>query len=281
MTYRSYDFLAVEQVGRVVIATVNNPPFNLVTAALMEALIGLSEELTSDPEALVFVLKSANPDFFLAHFDIERILELPSDGAAKRPQAGESAYHAMCERFRSMNKITIAQIEGRVGGVGSELVMNFDMRFGVIGKTLVNQMEVPLGILPGGTGTQRMQHLMGRARTLEVILGGRDLDAETAERWGYLNRALAPGEIETYVAMLAQRIASFPINAVRYAKAAVDAARLGEQEGLLEEVLLFRQLLRTQEARENMTRFLKIGGQTMAGELEIDRINAELNRAVR
>ncbi|ATE64378.1 enoyl-CoA hydratase/isomerase family protein [Rhizorhabdus dicambivorans] len=278
MTYSDYKFIVLEKVGRVMTATVNSPPFNLVTGALMAELIALSVELEKDPDTLVFVLKSANPQFFLAHFDIERILDLPIEAAAERPRSGDSAYHAMCERFRSMDKITIAQVEGRVGGVGSELIMNFDMRFGVVGKTMINQMEVPLGILPGGTGTQQMPQLMGRARALEIILSGSDLDAETAERWGYLNRAFAPDAIGTQVAMLADRIASFPPDAVRLAKAAVDAAELGKKEGLLEEVFLFRQLLRTKDARQNMMRFLEIGGQTLTGECEIDRISAELNR---
>ena len=89
-----------------------------------------------------------------------------------------------------MDKVTIAQIEGRVGGGGSELVSSMDMRFGVIGKTVVNQMEVPLGILPGGGGTQRLPRLVGRGRAMEIVLGAQDLDAETAERWGYLNESM-------------------------------------------------------------------------------------------
>ena len=95
-----------------------------------------------------------------------------------------------------MPKITIAQIEGRVGGGGCELIQAFDMRFGVVDKTVINQMEVPLGILPGGGGTQRLPRLLGRGRALEIVLGGEDLDAATAERWGLLNRAFAANEIE-------------------------------------------------------------------------------------
>ena len=124
----------------------------------------------------------------------------------------------MCERVRTMDKVTIAQIEGRVGGGGSEFAASMDMRFGVIGKTVVNQMEVPLGILPGGTGTQRLPRLVGRGRAMEIVLGADDLDAETAERWGYLNRIYAAGDIDAKVASLAERIASFPVAAVRLAR---------------------------------------------------------------
>ena len=276
MAYEGYQRLRVAKDGRIVTAIVDNPPINLITLELYGELARLSQEVADDRDATVFVLKSANPDFFLAHFDVSAILSFPIDRPAERTEPGANAYHAMCERFRTMDKATIAQIEGRVGGGGSELSMSFDMRFGVIGKTIVNQMEVPLGILPGGSGTQRMPRLIGRHRALEVILGGIDLDAATAERWGYLNRALPAGEIGPYVDALARRIASFPPEAVRLAKQAVCAADRPLEEGLAEESYLFQQSIRTAGARRNMARFLEIGGQTRDGELRAGDLNAEL-----
>ena len=97
------------------------------------------------------VFKSADPDFFIAHFDVEAILAGSTAGEAQRNHEPNS-FHVLCERMRRMDKVTIAQIEGRVGGGGSELAASMDMRFGIRGKTIVNQMEVPIGILPGGTG---------------------------------------------------------------------------------------------------------------------------------
>ncbi len=137
-------------------------------------------------------------------------------------------------------------------------------------------MEVPLGILPGGTGTQRLPRMIGRGRALELILGGDDLDAETAERWGWLNRVFDADEIGPFVDALARRIASFPPSAVRLAKESVNAADRSWLDGLFEEAYLFEQLLRTEEARQNMQRFLEIGGQTRDGELRINELNAEL-----
>jgi len=115
-----------------------------------------------------------------------------------------------------------------------------DMRFGVIDKTVINQMEVPLGILPGGTGTQRLPRLVGRGRAMEIVLGGDDLDAATAERWGYLNRIYAAAEIDAKVGALARRIASFPAEAVRLAKQAVDGAEQPLREGLADEAYRVR-----------------------------------------
>ena len=209
---------------------------------------------------------------------METILTFPTDTPAERNDE-LNPYHVMCERVRSMDKVTIAQIEGRVGGGGSEFVSSMDMRFGVAGKTIVNQMEVPLGILPGGTGTQRLPRLVGRGRAMEIVLGGEDLDAETAERWGYLNRIFAPDEIDAWVMKLARRIAGFPVEAVRLAKASVNAAEKPLQEGLLEEAYLFQRLLRTDGAQTNMRRYLEIGGQTREGELRVGELGGQLSEA--
>lgn len=279
MTYSGYTLVHVAVEGLIVTATIDNPPINIITLALYAELARLAEEVNADPDPLVFVLKSANPDFFIAHFDVSAILNFPIDKPAARTDSDDNAYHAMCERFRTMDKVTIAQIEGRVGGGGSELAMSLDMRFGVIGKTIVNQMEVPLGIIPGGTGTQRLPRLIGRNRAIEVILGGIDLDAETAERWGYLNRALAAADVGPYVDLLAKRIASFPQESVRLAKAAINSADKPLAEGLRDESYLFQQLIRTDSGQRNMARFLEIGGQTREGELKVADLSGRLGRA--
>jgi enoyl-CoA hydratase/carnithine racemase len=270
-----YQHLTVERQGRLATVTVSNPPINLITLELFAELSSLSRELKADPDLTVVVLRSADPDFFLAHFDVAAILAFPTDRDAER-DSELNGYHQMCERFRTMDKVTIAQIEGRVGGGGSELVSSFDMRFGVRGRTRINQMEVPLGILPGGTGTQRLPRLVGRGRALEIILGGDDLDAETAERWGYLNRIFEADEIGPFVGALARRIAAFPAEAVRLAKEAVNGAEKPLPDGLVDEAYLFQRLLRTEGAQRNMQRFLEIGGQTREGELRVGELAGEL-----
>ena len=277
MAFDNYSLLQVRQDGPQVTAVINNPPINLITMALFGELARLAAELAADASALVFVLKSADPDFFLAHFDVETLIAMAD--APAPPTEAANAYHEMCHRFRTMDKVTIAQIEGRVGGGGAELAMNFDMRFGVVGKTVINQMEVPIGILPGGTGTQNLPRLVGRARAMEIILGGIDVDAETAERWGWLNRALPAREIDAHVDALARRIARFPADAVRLAKQSVDNARLPIAEGCEREAALFQTLLFSDPARHAMRRFLELGGQTRAGELRVAQISAAVARS--
>jgi len=270
MTYE-YETLDIVKDGRLAVVTINNPPINVITMPLYMDLIALTEELESDPELSVVLFKSADPDFFIAHFDVELILTFPIDQPAQR-ETELNDFHKVCERLRTMDKVTIAQIEGRIGGGGSELASSMDMRFGVRGTTIASQMEVPLGILPGGSGTQRLPALVGRARAMEIILGAQDVDAETAERWGYLNRIFSAEDIDAWVMNLARRIASYPVAAVRLAKQSINAAQVNPTDGLREESYLFQQLLRTEDAQRKMKAFMDIGGQTREGELKVGEL---------
>jgi enoyl-CoA hydratase/carnithine racemase len=276
MAYEEYKLIRFARDGKIVTATVDAPPINIITRQLYSELRHMSREVEADEDCVVFILKSANPDFFLAHYDVSEILNFPIDQPPSREASASNEYHDMCNRMSTMDKVTIAQIEGRVGGGGSEFSMGFDLRFGVLGKTRINQMEVPLGILPGGTGTQKLPRLIGRNRAIEIILAGVDMTAEEAERWGYLNRALPAHEIGGYVTNLAKRIASFPVEAVKLAKQAINSATKPLAEGLRDESYLFQQLIRTESGRRNMQKFLKIGGQTSEGELRIDELNRKL-----
>ena len=257
-------------------AAIDNPPVNVMTLELYGELVELTERVACHPDVGVLVLESAVEDFFIAHFDVEALLGMDTSGPAKRSD-DLNPFHAMCERLRTMPKATIAKIAGRVGGGGAELAASCDMRFGALETTVVNQMEVALGILPGGSGTQHLPRLVGRGRALEIILGSDDLDATTAERWGWLNRALPAEELDSFVDALARRIASFPREAMALAKqSTLSAESLPLREGLLEEAYLFQRLMRTQEATDFMRRFLEGGGQTIEGESRMGALCSEL-----
>ena len=271
-----HDLIRVRVAEGVAVATIDAPPMNVMTIPLYFQLAQLTTELEADDDVRVVVFRSADPDFFIAHFDVSAILQFATDGPAVR-DPNLSAFHEMCERVRTMPKATICEIAGRVGGGGSEFASSCDMRFGALGRTVVNQMEVPLGILPGGTGTQRLPRLVGRSRALEIILGGIDLDAETAERWGYLNRALPPTELTAFVDALAARIASFPPDAIARAKrSVVNAEEIPLHDGLVEEAFLFQETLRDPRAQAAMRRFLELGGQTREPERRMGELVTEL-----
>jgi enoyl-CoA hydratase/carnithine racemase len=247
--------------------TIDHPPVNLLDAALIRELAHVGAALADDPEVRVAVFESAHPDFFIAHADVELLLALPTAEAVRPTELG--FFHRMVERFRTLPQVTIGKIEGRARGGGSEFLLSLDLRFGALGRAVLAQPEVALGLIPGGSGTQRLPRLMGRGRALEVILGCDDFDAERAERYGWINRALPPDELGPFVDWLARRIASFPAAAIALAKDSVDAAELPTVEGLLEEDYAFQRALATPEARARMESFLAAGGQTPEVELNL------------
>jgi enoyl-CoA hydratase/carnithine racemase len=268
--YANYAALRVRTERGVAFVTLDHPPINLFDATLIGDMARLGEELAADATVRVVVIDSANPEFFIAHADVSLIQRLPTD-ASRRPEE-PSFFQAMVERFRTMPKATIAKIEGIARGGGSEFALSCDMRFGALGRAVLAQPEVALGILPGGSGTQRLPRLLGRARALEVILGCEDVPADLAERWGYLNRALPPAELGPFVERLAYRIASFPAEAMALAKACVDAAAGPVREGLIEEAWAFTRTLATPEAKERMAAFMAAGGQTPEVERNLARL---------
>lgn len=260
MSYEGYETLSVKAADGIAWVTLDHPPINLLDLAMIRDLDRVGRELEADENVRVAVFRSANPDFFIAHADVTLIQLLPVQPPPKAATLGQ--FHQMVDRFRTMPKATIGVVEGRARGGGSEFLLSLDMRFGALGRAVLAQPEVALGIIPGGSGTQRLPRLIGRARALEVILGCADIPADVAERWGYLNRALPEGELTPFVNALAARIASFPASAIALAKAAVDAADTTTEAGLIEEAHLFNLSLASPESQQRMTRFMQAGGQT-------------------
>src|SRR5881628_2163808 len=274
MAYTGYDCLRIDLHRGVATVTIDHPPINLFDLALIQEMDRVGRELEADSDVRVVVFQSANPEFFIAHADVALIQTLPTTVPPKATRLG--LFHAMVDRFRTMPKATIGKIEGRARGGGSEFLLSLDMRFGALGRAVLAQPEVALGIIPGGSGTQRLPRLVGRARALEVILGCEDIPADLAERWGYLNRALPPGELGAFVERLAYRIASFPAEAIALAKRAVNAAELPTVEELLEEADCFNRSLPTAAARRRMSRCLELGGQTREKELALGGLVGQL-----
>lgn len=252
---------------------IDHPPINLMTPDVFVELAKATSQLAINDDVRVVVLRSANPEWFIAHFDVEAILGFPADAPAPTELSG---FHRMCETLRTMPKPTIAVIEGRVGGGGNEVAMSCDMRFATQ-QAVFNQPEVALGIIPGGTGTVRLPRLVGRGRALEIILGCDDIDAATAEEWGMINRVFRATEIDSYVDRLAGRIASFPSNAVAAAKASVVRAEQELGGDLLAEATAFSSLLGDAGSREAMESFLAAGGQTPEGERRLGELAGEIS----
>lgn len=277
--YEGLQALRVEVEKRVAWVTIDHPPVNLFDVALFLDLGRLVPLLEADPDVQVIVFRSADPDFFIAHADVNWILTLPETKPEPIREIGP--FVALLERLRRMPKVSIGAIAGIARGGGSELLLSLDMRFAARGRTKLAQPEVALGIIPGGSGTQRLGRMVGRARALEIILGCGDVDADEAAAMGYVNRAMDEAELMPFVRALAERIASMPAVTVRLAKEAVDGALPPVEPGLLLEGDRFNESVALPEARARMREFLERGGQTRAVELTLDELVGELGGASR
>ncbi len=272
----STDAIRIENDRGIAWVTIDSPPLNLLGGELMAALVAAVETLRTNESAKVAVFRSADPDFFIAHGDVEVISRVPVD--PKPPTTDLSAMHRVLESLRKLPLVTIAQIEGYARGGGSEVALALDMRFAARGKAVFGQPEVALGILPGAGGTARLTRLLGPARASEIILGADDFSADEAERVGWINRALPPDELGPFVERLARRIASFPTVALREAKRAIQAFSDREIENdLVTEQNAFDRLMSdpASERVPRMQRFLERGAQTRQAQsslpLDVDR----------
>ena len=267
MQYADYKCFQLRFDGGVAFASINHPPINLLDEALSLEFDRLGRELEADESVRVVVLQSALADFFIAHSGLGRV------GAASKQVSHTRSFRLtqmIGERFRNMPKVTIAKIEGRARGGGSEIALAMDMAFAAIGKAIFGQPEVAVGLVPGGGSTQRLPRLIGRGRALEVLVGCDDLSAELAERYGYINRALPAQELTPFVERLAHRIASFPAHTVAHVKTAVDQGAFGSlAEGLLVEAHESDLSVASEVTQARVAEALKVGAETYEGELEL------------
>ncbi len=211
----------------------DNPPLNIMGATMFHGLQELLSRMDASSSLRVVVFESANPDFYLAHFDLSDIAG--SLGLMRSTDA--SVPTVLMDTFVRLTKsrvVSIAKIRGRVRGVGSEFVLACDMRFASRENTVLAQVEVGSGVHPGGGGIERLAHLVGRGRALEIIIGSDDFEGETAERYGYVNRAVPDAKLDDFVDKLARRIATFDRRPMEAAKNLVNQVSLPPTDRLVD-----------------------------------------------
>jgi len=269
-----FEALKVHQEKAVLFVEISAPPMNLEGPELVRDLVSLIQQAEADDTVQVLVFKSADPDYFIAHVDVTRIKE-NREAAAKLngdPSIGQMLRHLSASRL-----VSIAQIEGRVRGVGSEFVLACDMRFAARESAIFGQFEPAFGVIPGAGGAQHLTRLMGRGRALEVMLSAQDYDADLAERYGWINRALPADEIDEFVSSLAHRIAKFPAAGHAVVKERVNAIALPTAEDIRRDSDLFLEGTRTDEFQELTKAAMKLGFQTREAEMDLARLVGEIN----
>ncbi|MEM7231987.1 MAG: enoyl-CoA hydratase/isomerase family protein, partial [Planctomycetota bacterium] len=220
MSYDGFTTFEVEVKDAVAWVTFDFPPVNVQGQAMLADLNSLAMRLERDRDTKVVVFQSAHPEIWVCHFDTNLLKDMSTD-ASSRDDVELLDLQSVCERISKVPQATIAKLEGFARGGGHELALALDMRFAARGKFKFMQMEVAMGILPCGGGASRMARQVGLGRALEIVLSARDFEADEAEAYGTINKALDPDEIGEYVETLANRIAKFPAGSITACKRAV------------------------------------------------------------
>jgi enoyl-CoA hydratase/carnithine racemase len=239
--------------------TLDNPPINLIDDRMYDELFDLVEAFDGEPALKVVTFESANPDFFIAHYS----------SAEPRSRFGTPRWIDTAQKLAASSVLSIAIIRGRVRGGGSEFAMGCDLRFASREKAVFGQPEVGTGLIPGGGALQRLPLLVGRARALEIVLGADDYDATTAERYGWINRAIADAELDEYVARFVKRIVSFDRRILGVAKATINKHGLPNPDELKDTQDTFFQTFAWDGFKERVPKLLQ-RGIGKAGEFELN-----------
>ena len=223
MSYENYTTFKASKDGAVLTITFDFPPVNVQGIPMLDDLDRLAKTLEGDQRIKVVVFQSAHPEIFIAHADTNFLKDM-STKAVSLAEVDLLYLQEVLERISKLPQATIAKLEGFARGGGHEFALACDMRFAARGKYKMMQMEVGMGILPCGGGASRMARQTGLGRALEIILSARDFDADEAEAYGTINKALDANEIGDYVDTLAKRIAQFPAASINACKQAVYAS---------------------------------------------------------
>ena len=269
----AFETLNVCQEGGVLFAQIAAPPMNLLGPELVRDLVSLIQGAEANAAVRVLVFKSADPDYFISHVDLTQVTEYRAEAAKL---TGEASIGLLFRYLSASRLVTIAQIEGRVRAAGSEFVLACDMRFAARESAIFCQFEPAFGQLPGGGAAQHLTRLMGRARALEVMLSADDYDAELAERYGWINRALPAAELGDFVSSLAHRIAGFPAAGHEVVKDRVNAIALAPVADFRRDSDLFGEAVHAPETQTLIAAALQHGLQTRDAELALGRVLGDL-----
>jgi enoyl-CoA hydratase/carnithine racemase len=237
--------------------TFDHAPINTITATTVAELAELVGLIEQDADLNVVVFDSANPDFYLAHYDTEHD---PARTAALG--VGPTGMHAWLDFLVRLSRapvVSIASIRGRARGAGSEFVLACDMRFASRENTVLGQFEVGSGVVPGGGPMARLARLAGRGRALEILLVADDLDGPRAEQYGYVNRLIADDALDAEVEAIATRLARFDHDAIARTKRYVDQVTLPADSEFPPALADFFEMLGRPEQQERSARLEALG----------------------
>ena len=248
-----YETITLEKREAVAVLTINRPDkLNALNHKVHEEGVAALDELRADDEVRVLVITGAGEKSFIAGADISEFAERTP--VTQRNTFKERTLFNVLDAFP---KPVIAMVNGFCLGGGNELALACDLRV-CSPNAKFSQPEINLGIMPGGGGTQRLTRLVGEGRSMEIMLTGDMIDAETAYKFGLVNHVYDAAELEAKTMELANKIAEKAPIALQLCKEAVKfASRSNLDEGLRREVDLFAICFSTEDKTEGVAAFLE------------------------
>jgi enoyl-CoA hydratase len=244
--------LTVDESG-VAEVTLDRPPANAIDQVTLAELKQVAEALSVDSSVRAVLLRSALEPIFAAGFDLGFLGQGWGDMLAMI-----RAFHEAANAWVHIPSPTIAEIGGHAAGGGCELALACDFRVMARGRATIGLPEVKLGLLPSGGGTTRLPRLIGRAAALDLLLRGRLIGADEAERIGLVTIAADPQDLHRVARGLAAELAALPPLAVREIKRCVDQGLDGPlAAGLALEERGNLALAETADAREGVAAFIE------------------------
>jgi Enoyl-CoA hydratase/carnithine racemase len=267
----SYETITVEKIGAVAKLTINRPDkLNALSSSVHQEGVAALDELRDDESVRVLVITGAGQKSFIAGADISEF-----EGKTPVTQRRTFFERTLFNTIDSFPKPVIAMINGFCLGGGNELALACDLRI-CSDNARFSQPEINLGIMPGGGGTQRLTRLIGEGRSMEIMLTGDMIDAETAHRFGLVNHVHSAEDLEAETMKLAQKIAEKAPIALQMCKEAVKfASRSNLDEGLRREVDLFAICFSTEDKKEAWRRFSKSVNRNLRENEEFRMMNDE------
>jgi len=277
LTDTQFQTLHTRREGRVLHLTLDNAPVNALSAFAMKELRQLLTALRADDTVAVIVFDSANPEYFIAHVDMNlgEQMELLGELAAQAPD-GVNVFQAVGELLRNQPQVTVVKLAGIARGGGAEFVAAADMTFAARETARIGQIESLMGIVPSGGGTQYLLERVGRNRALELVLSGDAVDADTAAAYGWINRAIPAAELDGFVDRLARNIGELPVGVVAAAKRVL--APTTPLAGYQREEEEWSALIGQPAARGLMGESLHRGAQTPDGERDLEGLLRQIGR---
>jgi enoyl-CoA hydratase len=256
--------------GGVVAATYTNPPMNYFCAEGTQELGALIEGWRA-PDVRAVVLTGGMPGRFITHYSVEELATLASD----RERMGaigtalNHGYHELLQSLRDLPKPVIAAMNGDTMGGGFELSLSCDIRIAQAGDHRYGLPEVTLGILPGGSGTQRLARILGAGRAIDFILRGRICRPEEALAFGIVHEVAADARVRA--CELARALARHSAIAVAEIKRAVyQGSEMHIAGGLQIEGEAFMATMFSDEGLETMRRYVALPNAERRDWLERD-----------